>query len=85
MVIVDDCISKNFLVIYSTVANGNFVGIIPPTYFTLYSTEKVKEHLKTYFKKSQQALVGGIEAHQELSLLCAVCFEVPEVQSKLPN
>ena len=40
------------------------------------STEKVKAHLKTYFDRCQQALVGGIGVDQELSLLCTQCFEV---------
>ena len=40
------------------------------------STEKVKAHLKTYFDRSHQALVGGVGVDQELSLLCTQCFEV---------
>ena len=40
------------------------------------STDKVKGHLKTYFDRCQQALVGGIGVDQELSLLCTQCFEV---------
>ena len=39
------------------------------------STEKVKNHLKTYFERCQQAR-GGTGVDQELSLLCTQCFEV---------
>ena len=40
------------------------------------STEKVKAHLKTYFDRCQEALVGDMGVDQELSLLCTQCFEV---------
>jgi hypothetical protein len=40
-----------------------------------HDTEKVKGHLKTYFNRCQQALVGGMGVDQELSLLCVQCFE----------
>ncbi|CAI8034865.1 E3 ubiquitin-protein ligase RNF213 [Geodia barretti] len=40
-----------------------------------HNTEKVKCHLKTYFDRCQEALVGGMGVDQDLSLLCTQCFE----------
>ena len=47
-----------------------------PTLVINSSTEKVKDHLKTYFDRCQQVLVGGMGVDQELSLLCTQCLEV---------
>ena len=45
-------------------------------YLLLCSTEKVRDHLKTYLDRCQQALRGGVGVDQELCLLCTQCFEV---------
>ncbi|CAI8002393.1 E3 ubiquitin-protein ligase rnf213-alpha [Geodia barretti] len=40
-----------------------------------HDTENVKNHLKSFFNRCQQALVRGTGVDQELSLLCTQCFE----------
>ena len=40
------------------------------------STVTVKAHLRTYFDRCQQTLVGGVGVDHELCLLCTQCFEV---------
>ena len=53
----------------------------PFVYMCMHSSEVVKGHLKTYFNRCQQALVGGVGVDHELCLLCTQCFEVQLIHS----